>query len=124
MRIWASAECDAAVNIVIHAAANTSFSKSSDHRAEQVNIGGTCQLVEWARRLGQLHVFVYVGTAASCGTAISRRVVHEDETPSAGARHAVKYSYAKMIGETLVRQAFPVELGQLFDLSSCHLVTR
>jgi nucleoside-diphosphate-sugar epimerase len=98
-----------AVNIVIHAAADTSFAKSSDTRVEQINIGGTCQIVEWARRLGRLHLFVYVGTASICGTDITHRVVHEDETPNAGAQHAVKYSYTKMVGETLVRQAFPAE---------------
>jgi thioester reductase-like protein len=97
------------VNIVIHAAANTSFAKSSDNSVEQINIGGTRQIVEWARRLNQLDLFVYVGTASSCGTAITGRVVHEDEAPNTGARHAVKYSYTKMIGETLVRRAFPEE---------------
>jgi thioester reductase-like protein len=46
-RLVALAE-PSAVNIVIHAAANTSFSKYSDNIVEQVNIGGTCQIVDRA----------------------------------------------------------------------------
>ena len=97
------------VHIVIHAAANTSFSRFNDALVEQVNIGGLTRILLWAKSLPALHTFLYIGTATICGKNIASRVIHEDESPNVKASHVVKYTYTKMQGELLIRQHLPAD---------------
>lgn len=96
-------------NIVIHAAANTSFSKIYDAVVEQVNISGFNDLLKWASALPHLNYFVYVGTASICGKEIRGRVVKEEESPNLKAHHVVKYTFTKMMGEIQLRKILPEE---------------
>jgi len=95
------------VNSIIHAAANTSFTKIYDENVENVNVGGTRQLLLWAQQLKSLELFVYVGTAAICGSSLKDTIITEELSPNLAAKHLVKYSYSKMIGELLLREYLP-----------------
>lgn len=97
------------VDTIIHSAANTSFSKIYDDIVEKVNIGGTLHLLEWAKTLYKLELFTYIGTATICGTAIKNCIVKEDQSPNIDAKHLVKYSYTKMMGELLLKNYLPSE---------------
>jgi len=95
------------VNVVIHSAANTSFSKINDALVEKANIGGLTKILLWAKQLPDLETFLYVGTATICGRDITNRVVHEDESPNTSVNHLVRYTYTKMQGELLLREHLP-----------------
>jgi thioester reductase-like protein len=97
------------VDTVIHAAADTSFAPASTESVEKVNIGGTQQILTWVQSLPNLQTFLYVGTASICGTSLTRCNVLEDQSPSTGAAHLVRYCYTKMIGEMNVTRALPKE---------------
>ncbi len=97
------------VDVVIHAAADTSFAPANGPNLERVNIGGTAALARWAQSLAHLETFCYVGTASICGARLTNCNVHEDQSPSAGAEHLVKYCYTKMVGEMDVRKMIPAE---------------
>ena len=97
------------VGTVIHAAADTSFSPARAAAVERVNIGGTRQVLNWARTLPDLQTFIYVGTASICGTQLANRHIYEDQSPNDHASHLVKYCYTKMVGEMEVRRAIPTE---------------
>jgi nucleoside-diphosphate-sugar epimerase len=99
----------AGVNTIIHSAANTSFTKIYDDHVESVNIRGTRQLLSWAQQLKSLHLFVYVGTAAICGASIKNALITEELSPNLAAKHLVKYSYTKMIGELLLKEYLPAD---------------
>jgi thioester reductase-like protein len=96
-------------NIIVHSAANTSFSKIYDKLVENVNINGLTKVLLWAKDLPNLQTFVYVGTATICGKDIKNRMVYEDESPNLKANHLVKYTYTKMKGEILVNEHLPKE---------------
>jgi thioester reductase-like protein len=95
------------VNCIVHAAANTSFARIYDNLVENINVRGLDRVLTWAKTLRRLDLFTYVGTATICGKNIVNRVITEDESPDPAARHLVKYTYTKMVGETMVRAAFP-----------------
>ncbi|MEO6902007.1 MAG: SDR family oxidoreductase [Bacteroidia bacterium] len=97
------------VDTVIHSAANTSFTKIYDDLVEKVNIGGTQQILKWASTLKKLNLFTYVGTATICGSDVQNYIVKEDVSPNLTAKHIVKYSYTKMMGELLLKNYLPVE---------------
>ncbi|MEI8203620.1 MAG: SDR family oxidoreductase [Bacteroidota bacterium] len=97
------------VDTIIHSAANTSFSKIYDDIVEKVNIGGTQHLLEWAGTLKNLNLFTYVGTATICGTKVNHRLITEEMSPNLEAKHLVKYSYTKMMGELLLKEYLPEE---------------
>jgi len=99
----------AGINNIIHAAANTSFTKIFDDNVESVNIRGTKQLLSWAQQLKSLDLFVYVGTAAICGASIKNALITEELSPNLAAKHLVKYSYTKMIGELLLKEYLPAD---------------
>lgn len=92
------------VNVVIHSAANTSFSRVNDDLVEKANIGGLTKILLWAKELESLSTFLYIGTATICGKDVKDRIVHEDESPNLEATHLVKYTYTKMKGELLLRE--------------------
>jgi thioester reductase-like protein len=96
-------------NVVIHSAANTSFSKIFNDVVEKVNIQGLLKILLWAKQLPQFETFLYIGTATICGNDIKHRIVYENESPDIHAKHLVKYTYTKMQGELLLRQHLPGE---------------
>ncbi len=95
------------IDVVIHSAANTSFSRFNDDAVEKANIGGLTKILLWAKQLAHLKTFLYIGTATICGKDVKDRVVHEDESPNIDATHLVKYTYTKMKGELLIREHLP-----------------
>lgn len=94
------------VRIIIHSAANTSFSKIYDSLVEKINIDGLKQVLAWAQSLPDLDLFTYVGTATICGSLVKNHVT-EDMSPDLSAKHLVKYSYTKMMGELLLKEYLP-----------------
>jgi nucleoside-diphosphate-sugar epimerase len=97
------------IRLVLHAAANTSFSKHSDRMVEKVNIEGLRSILTWCQTLKELETFAYIGTATICGCAESNRIVYEDESPHPHTKHLVKYTYTKMMGELMLSQYLPKE---------------
>jgi len=97
------------VDVIVHSAANTSFSRVNDDLVEKANIGGLTKILLWAKQLPHLKTFLYIGTATICGKDVKDRVVHEDESPNLEATHLVKYTYTKMKGELLIREHLPEE---------------
>jgi thioester reductase-like protein len=97
------------IDVVIHSAANTSFSRFNDDAVEKANIGGLTKILLWAKSLPRLKTFLYIGTATICGKDVKDRVIHEDESPNLDATHLVKYTYTKMKGELLIREHLPEE---------------
>ena len=95
------------INLIIHSAANTSFSRIYDDLVEKINIDGLNKVVQWAKRLKNLSTFLYIGTASICGKDITNRIVFEDESPNITARHLVKYTYTKMQSEILLHRELP-----------------
>lgn len=95
------------INVIIHSAANTSFSKIYDNIVEKINIQGLNQIINWSKTLKNLQTFVYVGTATICGKKITNRIVFEDESPDINSEHFVKYSYTKMLGEIALKDNIP-----------------
>jgi len=92
------------VDVIIHSAANTSFSRVNDDLVEKANIGGLTKILLWAKELPHLRTFLYIGTATICGKDVKDRVVHEDESPNLDATHLVRYTYTKMRGELLLKE--------------------
>ena len=97
------------ISIIIHSAANTSFSKIYDDMVEKTNIGGLIKILTWAKQLQSLQTFLYIGTATICGKDIANRTIFEEESPNLKANHLVKYTYTKMHGELLLHQYLPEE---------------
>jgi thioester reductase-like protein len=97
------------IHLVVHSAANTSFSKHHDNLVEKVNIEGLRSILIWSQTLKNLKTFAYVGTATICGGAECNRVVREEESPHPHTKHLVKYTYTKMMGEIMLPQYLPKE---------------
>jgi thioester reductase-like protein len=97
------------VNVIIHSAANTSFSRIYDDQVEKINIQGLNMVVQWAKQLNNLATFLYVGTATICGRGTKNKIIFEDESPNINASHVVKYTYTKMQGELLLHRELPAE---------------
>lgn len=94
-------------DVIIHSAANTSFSRFNDAQVEKANIGGLTKILLWAKQLAHLKTFLYIGTATICGKDVKDRTVHESESPNTSASHVVKYTYTKMMGELLIQEHLP-----------------
>lgn len=97
------------VNVVIHAAANTSFSPIYRDNIRKVNIEGAKRIFEWSSGLPELETFVYVGTSWICGVERPSRVVREDELLNIEHKQLTEYCKSKTIGEINVRQTIPHE---------------
>jgi thioester reductase-like protein len=95
------------VNIIIHSAANTSFAKIFDDVVEKINITGLKNILTWAQSLKSLNLFTYIGTATICGKGIKNSIISEDESPNMNAKHVVKYTYSKMMGEFTLKEYLP-----------------
>lgn len=96
------------VDLVIHCAAETSFSPFRASAIEAINVEGTRRLLSWASELRALASFVYVGTAA-IADAEQRGLVHEGDAPRQGARYLVRYTASKAEAEALVARHLPAE---------------
>lgn len=97
------------VNVIIHAAANTSFSRIYDLLVEEINIKGLKKVLTWAQTLPHLQLFEYIGTATICGTDIANRLIHESESPNLATKHLVKYTKTKLMGELALSEYLPPE---------------
>ncbi len=97
------------INLIIHSAANTSFSRIFDDMIVKANIDGLNRILLWAKQLNNLNTFLYIGTATICGKDIKNRLIYENESPDINASHLVKYTYTKMQGELLVHEHLPEE---------------
>ncbi len=97
------------IHVIVHAAANTSFSPIYDNIVEKVNIQGLASILKWARTLQKLQTFLYVGTATICGKEITNRLIQEEESPDLKANHLVKYTHTKMMGELMIGEYLPSE---------------
>ena len=97
------------IDVVIHSAADTSFSPARRASVERINIGGTRQLLDWTGTLPGLQTFLYVGTASICGVNLANSNIHEDQSPNVCASHLVRYCHTKLVGEMEVMRAIPAE---------------
>ena len=95
------------INLIIHSAACTFFSRIYDDLVEKINIDGLNKVVQWAKQLKDLSTFLYIGTAAICGKDQKNRIIFETESPDIHARHLVKYTFTKMQGELLLHRELP-----------------
>jgi len=97
------------VNVVVHAAANTSFLQQKTSVVEQTNVWGSQKIAMWASRVPSLQTFAYIGTATivGAGSDVVGRLLNEDEAPNPLAKHLVEYTRSKMFGEMAVRATVP-----------------
>ncbi|HWY11517.1 MAG TPA: SDR family oxidoreductase [Bacteroidia bacterium] len=95
------------VNVIIHSAANTSFSGIYDRMVEQTNIEGLEKVVLWAKQLKNFNTFLHIGTATICGKEVKNRLVREEESPNPNASHVVSYTHSKAQGELIIRKHLP-----------------
>lgn len=96
-------------NIIVHSAANTSFSKNCEDQVKKVNINGLENVLIWAKELKNLSTFLYIGTATICGKDNKDKVIKEEESPNPLAHHLVTYTYTKMMGEMMLNKYLPDE---------------
>jgi thioester reductase-like protein len=99
------------INVVIHAAANTSFLPQKRAAVEATNVFGTRKLLDWALNLEKLQTFAYVGTATmvGCSPDVVGRTIYETEDLECSADHLVGYTRSKMLAELEVRSRVPRE---------------
>lgn len=95
------------INVIIHSAANTSFSGIYDKMVEQTNIDGLRKIVLFAKQLPKFETFLHIGTATICGKDAKHRMVKEEESPNMDAKHVVSYTQSKAQGELIIRQHLP-----------------
>ncbi|OFX43659.1 MAG: hypothetical protein A2046_16045 [Bacteroidetes bacterium GWA2_30_7] len=96
-------------NVIIHSAANTSFSRIYDTLIEKTNIQGLKKIIDWSKTLKHFDKFTYIGTATICGTGFKDKIVYETDSPDMNSQHFVKYTYSKMMGEFMLRENLPQE---------------
>jgi thioester reductase-like protein len=99
------------LNVVVHAAANTSFLAQKRSSIEAVNIFGTRRLLDWALTLKHLETFTYVGTATmvGCSPDVVGRTIMETDGLECSTDHLVGYTRTKMFAEMEVRSRVPRE---------------
>jgi thioester reductase-like protein len=95
------------VNVIVHSAANTSFSGIYDKMVEQTNIEGLRKIVLFAKQLPKFETFLHIGTATICGKEVKNRLVKEEESPNLEAKHVVSYTHSKSQGELIIREHLP-----------------
>ena len=95
------------INVIVHSAANTSFSGIFDKMVEQTNIEGLRKIVLWAKQLSNFNTFLHIGTATICGKEVKDRLVKEGESPNPNASHVVSYTQSKAQGELIIREHLP-----------------
>ena len=87
------------VRRVIHAAANTQFSRRHDEQVWKTNVSGARNLVEVGRTLPRGSRILFVSTASV--TTAPERTCIDEEAPYAG--HANTYSRSKRRAEAIIR---------------------
>lgn len=87
------------VHCVIHAAANTQFSRRQDEQVWNTNVSGARHLVDVGRELPRGSRLLFVSTASV--TTAPERTCIDEEAPFAG--HANTYSRSKRRAEAIVR---------------------
>lgn len=99
------------INVVVHAAANTSFLPQRRAAVEATNVSGTSKLLDWALSLETLHTFAYIGTATmvGCSPDVVGRTIFETEDLECSTEHLVGYTRSKMLAELEVRSRVPGE---------------
>jgi len=99
------------INVIIHAAANTSFLAQKQTAIEATNVFGTGRLLDWALNLDKLATFAYVGTATmvGCSPDVVGRTILETDDLDCSAEHLVGYTRSKMLAEMEVRSRVPRE---------------
>lgn len=95
------------INVIVHSAANTSFSGIYDKMVEQTNIEGLRKIVLFAKQLPKFETFLHIGTATICGKEVKNRIVKEEESPNLEAKHVVSYTHSKAQGELIIREHLP-----------------
>ena len=95
--------------VVVHAAANTSFLSQNTDQIRETNVAGLARLLRWVERLPDLRSFVQVSTASICGRDSTHRNVLEDESPNSSANQLVSYTASKSDAERLVRERMPAD---------------
>ncbi len=95
------------INVIVHSAANTSFSGIYDKMVEQTNIEGLRKIVLFAKQLPKFETFLHIGTATICGKEVKHRLVKEEESPNLNAKHVVSYTHSKAQGELIIREHLP-----------------
>ena len=96
-------ELQATVDGIVHSAATTAFGMKLE-LARRVNVEGTRNVLDFARRARRLRKLSYVSTAYVAG----KRTGTIRETDFAhGAGFVTSYERSKYEAETLVRQSFP-----------------
>jgi len=91
------------VNMVLHAAADTSFNAINKENIFKVNVDGATSVARWAASLPNLKTFAYIGTAWIRGCDNPDRVVEEDESPKPSYTQLVDYTKSKTEGEMNIR---------------------
>lgn len=86
---------------VVHVAALYSYDAPAEE-IERVNVGGTRNLLEAARRAG-VRRFLFTSTAGTCGPVPGRLATEEDEPPA--WELTVSYKRTKLSAEVLARGA-------------------
>jgi long-chain acyl-CoA synthetase len=87
---------------IVHCAAAARFDLDLED-ARRINVGGTGNMLELARRCGSLEKFDYIGTAYVCGKR--EGIILEDELDT-GQEHRNTYERSKMEAEKMVRRSF------------------
>jgi nucleoside-diphosphate-sugar epimerase len=105
--VMASTPGLSSVNLIIHSAANTSFSRIFDDAIEKINIRGLENILSWAQTLKSLKTFTYIGTATICGADRRNTMIYEQDSPNKQTSHLVKYTYSKMMGELTIEKYLP-----------------
>jgi len=91
------------VSHIIHCAAAARFDLELDE-ARRTNVGGTRNILDFARTCSALERIDYIGTAYVAGKRTG--VIHEDEL-NEGQEHNNTYERSKMEAEMLVRESMP-----------------
>jgi thioester reductase-like protein len=89
------------VSHIIHCAAAVRFDLELDE-ARRTNVGGTRNILDFARTCGALGRIDYIGTAYVAGKRTG--IIHEDEL-NEGQEHNNTYERSKMEAEMLVRES-------------------
>jgi dihydroflavonol-4-reductase len=97
----ALAEAVAGCDAVVHVAALYSFDAPAEE-IERVNVEGTRNLLEAAKRAG-VRRFLFTSTAGTCGPVPDRPATEEDEPPP--WELSVAYKRTKLAAERLAREA-------------------
>lgn len=90
------------VEIIVHAAAETSFIRSQN--CEEINIEGTKRVIEFARKCRRKPLVVFISTACNIGD-VSGKCLAEEEGCRPENEHHNAYTQTKAVAEALMRES-------------------